>query len=69
MRTDEQDYPRPNSRRHSEGGRGWVRSHSSRRTSLPAARARSTHSVWAWRRRRESPSGAISICSLRAGKR
>jgi hypothetical protein len=34
----------------------------------PAARAAITHFVWAWRRRRESPSGVISMCSLSAGR-
>ena len=51
-----------------DGARGCVRSHSSRSTSCPRERAASTHSVWAWRRRRVSPSGAISICSLSAGR-
>ena len=36
--------------------------------SRPALRAASTHSVWAWRRRVESPSGAISMCSLSEGR-
>ena len=55
-------------RDHALGGRGWVFSHSSRVGSLPALRAARTHSVWAWRRRLESPSGYISRCSLSAGR-
>ena len=45
-----------------------------RAASLRAAAARpagarpQTHAVWAWRRRRVSPSGAISMCSLSAGR-
>ncbi len=50
------------------GGRGWVLSHSSLVGSLPWSRARSTHELWAWRRRWLSPSGAISMCSLSAGR-
>jgi hypothetical protein len=49
-------------------GRGCVRSHSSLVGRRPARRAASTHSVCAWRRRCESPSGAISMCSLSAGR-
>ena len=67
-RTALRRYTRRSSRRHSDGRRGWVRSHSSRSTSCPRARAASTHSVCACRRRRVSPSGAISMCSLSAGR-
>ncbi len=58
-----------NSRRHSDRPLGRSCSQSSRRRSSPRPRAARTHSLWAWRRRRVSPSGAISICSLRAGSR
>jgi hypothetical protein len=54
--------------RHHGARRGWARSHSSLNTNLPLARARITHAVCACRRRRVSPSGAINMCSLSAGR-
>ena len=49
--------------------RGLAGARSSRSGSLPAARARSTHGVCAWRRRRASPSGSRSMCAESAGSR
>ena len=48
-------------------GAGCVRSHSSRAGSRPAWRSAMAQAVWAWRRRRASPSGITSTCSLSAG--
>ena len=50
------------------GAAGCLGFQSSFSGSLPAARARSTHGVWAWRRRRWSPSGSSSMCSESAGR-
>ena len=66
--TGHRAYARRVNRRHSDGPRGWARCQSSRSGSSPRARAASTHALWAWRRRRVSPSGAISMCSLSAGR-
>ncbi len=66
--SNDRHYARPINRRHNDGPRGWVRCHSSRNGSSPRARAASTHALWAWRRRRMSPAGAISMCSLSAGR-
>ena len=46
-------------------GRGG--STSSRSGSRPASRSAIAQAVWAWRRRRSSPSGMTSTCSLSAG--
>lgn len=54
---------------HHARGCGSVSSHSSRVGRRPSRRACRTQSVWACRRRDESPSGVMSRCSVRAGRR